>query len=393
MGEIFELAIGGRRYSQFTSWSIDSSYKTPADSWECVAYSIADPAGLRTTFEPLQEVSVLVSGRVQCVGRIGVTQSAGPNGVALSVQGLDYIGPMVAGGIDPTISVKKGETIERVLMRAFEPWGITKVSGDGFAKLRNAMTGVTRGQAVPRDFRALSVEDVKAQENSGAWRWASGIVARHGFTIQPTLDRNELAVDAPDYSQETIGTLYRDRAGKRGNVLTGTTAKRDWQSVPSATIARGRGVASGTKAGSLGAVVPTFGPGSLLNLGNSEEVKRIAARMHSGRIKPGDPPTELYYAPLYYRDKDAKNQAQLDSGLRRMLSDKAMNTLTYTAKVRGVTDIATGAVYAVGSMVRVVDEIENIDESLWIEERRLEQSQGSTPTATLKLIRPGSYVL
>jgi len=307
------------------------------------------------------------------------------------VSGLDYLGQMSRAMIDPSISVKKGETLERIILTAFEPWGVTRVTGDGFALMRNVMTGVTRSSGRPTDFQALTVEDVKAKENDGVFQWANRIVGRHGYTIQPTLNRDEVALDKPDYTQDTIGRLYRDRANGRSNIMSGV-AVRDWESMPSVVVARGRAVANGAKSNSLSVSGGTIGVGSLIGM-TGEEVERIGWNTYQRRFKHGDTPTSLDYAPLFFSDKEAKNQSQLDRIVKRKLSELARKTLVYTATINGVKDLQTDAVYAVGCMVRVDDDVEDVHENLWIASRHMRQSEGDDPETELTLWRPGSFVL
>lgn len=386
-------------FDNIESYRINSNYLTPTDAWEVVVYDHADPRSLRRIFRPLRPVKIYLDGNLQAIGRIDSIEGTGTGETSLRVQGRDYVADLMDGGVDPALRVKKDQALDQLLLEAFKPWGITTVVSN-FDASRNAMTGKVPFTGAPRkDFRPLKTEDFKPSDGEGAYEWVNKIVARHGATIQPSTRRNEICLAEPEYRQGPLYTLARP-----GNIL-GATAQRDWSDVPTVTSAKGRGAASGSSASPLAITARTFSEGSPSELYKNTEIQFTITGPNSGvavieeLFDPKSKVAVLYdspapcYRPMYYSDKDSKTRDQLEHGLRRMLSERLRKTLTYSCRLRGVVDQESGAVYAVDTMATVRDDVEDVDEDLWIMERTLTQSKGGGPMTELKLIRPGSVVL
>jgi prophage tail gpP-like protein len=97
------------------------------------------------------------------------------------------------------------------------------------------------------------------------------------------------------------------------------------------------------------------------------------------------------YKPLYFKDRDSRNQEQLDYSVRRMVAEKLRDTLVYTCTVRGHVDPVSGALWGTDTIAHVYDEVEDVGEPLWIHDRTL-YNDGSGPRTDLTLFRPGSYL-
>jgi len=387
-------------FDNIESYRINSNFLTPTDAWEVVVYDHKDPRQLRRTFRPWRPVKLYIDGHLQLLGRIFGREGTGEGDKSLRVYGRDYLADLVDSGIDPAVRVKKGESLVQALLVAFKPWGVD-VSVGNFDALRNAVTGKNPYTGKPaRDFLAIKIEDWKPQDSDGAFEWANNLAARHGATIQPSTRRNEICLCEPEYQQSPLFRLSRP-----GNILSGV-AKLDWSDVPTVTAAKGRGIATGSAAGGLSKTLPTFSAGSPSELYKNTEIQFTITGPNSGvavveelyNPKKGGP-TTIYdspapcYRPLYYSDKESKTVEQLERGLRRMLSERLRKTMMYDCKLQGVVNLDSGAIYGVDVMATVHDEIEDVDENLWVLERTVEHSKGSSPMTNLQLIRPGSIIL
>ena len=98
------------------------------------------------------------------------------------------------------------------------------------------------------------------------------------------------------------------------------------------------------------------------------------------------------YKPLFYQDKDSKNQEQLEYGARKMVAERLKKTLDYTCTVQGHVEPRSGALWAINTVAHVVDELEQLNERLWLYEREF-YNDGKGPMTALKFMRPDSYVL
>lgn len=400
--DTFEVEIEGteeRFRGIFLSYRVNSNYMTPTDEFEFVVYSEDDEFNLRRRWRPLQPIKLYINGACQLIGRIDGIEGIPESGTALRVFGRDYLADLVDATVDPLFMVQKDWTIEQALQQLFRPFGIDTISADNFEALEllvGNVAGATIKRGKGKRKRETKLSDFKAEDNLGVMELANKIVARHGFLILPAGRRNEVIVDSPNYDQEPLFQYTRP-----GNILK-ASARRDWSNVPTITIARGRtGEANDSAAGGR-SEYPTFtGSRAPTTIAKHPEVERILDRFDGvaavleERADPTSRATPLagtLYRPLFYRDRDSRNQEQIDNGVRRMIAERLRETLTYTVEMRGHCDPDTGAVYSVDTLADVNDTVEDLQERLWCFDRTFENT-GSGPKAVTKYIRPESYVL
>ncbi len=393
-----EIEGVGTFYDGFQSYKIESNYTTPTDAWEFVVYSESDPAGLRQRWRPLQPVKLYVNGCCQIIGRIDRIMGVGPGSSALKVMGRDYLADIVDSTMDPTYQVSKEMTIGDMILEIFKPWGITSVLSDS-ALTRNIRTGKQPYQPDPQDLTQFRLEDLKAEENQGVFEFANKIVARHGWTIQPGGTRDSVCIVRPQYAQPPLYSAERP-----GNIEEGV-ADRNYANVPTVTLGRGRAGGNKHQVGGSRSEFPTFSEGAPSRIGLTTEVLNITtaddniAVTREKRFDPKRGDNTLYgytppvYKPLFFRDKDSRNDAQVERAVRRMVAEKLRETLQYNLTVRGNMDSQSGATWSLDTIVRVADGVEAVHENLWIWDRTLENDGDSGPKAHMICIRPESYVL
>jgi prophage tail gpP-like protein len=395
-----EIEGAGVVTDRIISYRINTQYTTPTDSWEFVVFSEDDPKRLRRRFRPLQPVKLSIAGRQQLIGRIDGTVGTGESGALLKVHGRDYLADLVDSSVDPSFQIKKGQDIGAFLLELLKPWGITTVFGN-FNLTRNVMSGrkpFTKNPA--RSYKSAKLEDTKASENQAVFEFGNQVVARQAFTLQPAGTRDAICVDAPNYEQAPLYTLSRP-----GNLISGT-ADRNYAGVPTVTIARGRGGGSDAGKQSPGAKkeYPTFDRSGPSQISKTAEVQHAITSdegvvvVRESRFDPKARQTKVFgfdfpvYKPAFFRDRDSRNDEQLDYAVRRFIAEKLRETLIYTCSVRGHVDPVSGATWTVDTLAHVRDEIEDVDEPLWIAERTFTNDGSSGPMTELVLVRPGSYV-
>lgn len=401
---VVELEASGIQHDKIVSYSINSAYLTPTDGWEFVVASEDAPAALRRRWRPWQPVRLSIAGRQQVIGRIDGNEGTGQSGTQLRVFGRDYFADLVDATADPQYQIKQGMDIGQFLEDLLKPFGITTIHADvnQAALNRNILTGKRPFKGSPaRDFRAATLSDFKVSENEGVMEFAMRVLARHRFTLQPGGTRDSAMVGDPNYSQDVLYSVARPG----NNCKQGGCAKRDYTNVPTVTLARGRSGESGKNLGSTRNEIATFDPATARsNIGLVLDVQRTITSddgvevARQKRFNPKKPDQKIYgydqpvYKPLFFRDKESRNQEQLEAAVARTLAEKLRETLIYTATVRGHVDPASGAVWAVDTLAHVRDEIEDVDEVMWISERTL-KNDGSGPMTDLVLVRPESFVL
>lgn len=403
--DTFEVEIEGvedRFRGIFQSYKINSNYMTPTDAWEFVVFSEEEQFNLRRIWRPLQPVKLFINGACQVIGRIDGIEGVPHSGAALRVFGRDYLADLVDATADPQFVVQKGWTVEQALLELFRPFGITEIRTSNFDAMvvlvgSSGSAAIKKGKAT-KSKRAHDVQlsDYKVEDNLGVMEFAHRILARHGFLVLPASDRNAVTVDSPNYDQEPLCQFTRP-----GNILE-AVAKRDWSNVPTVTSARGRTGEPNSSVPGGRSEFPTFtGPNAPSKIGKNEEVRRILERSDSVGAVIEDrydlkshaiPLPGTLYRPLFYRDRDSRNQEQLEHAVRRMIAERLRDTLTYDVTMRGHTEPDSGVIYTVDTLADVSDTLEDLHERLWCFERTLE-NDGSSPRTNLKYIRPESYVL
>lgn len=394
-----EIEGVGVTTDRILSYRINSSYIVPTDGWEIVVYSESDPRGLRRRWRPFQPVRLTVAGRQQLLGRIDGHEGTGETGSALRVFGRDYLADFVDSTIDPTYQVKAGQDIGSVILDVLKPWGITTVLGQNLN--RNILTGKAPFQAAPRDLKQVRLEDFKPEPNLGVREFLDKVVARQSLTLQPAGTRDSIVCDRPNYDQAALYAI----TNPGGNLVRPARARRDYSGTPTVTIATGRTGSSDPGRQSPGGRTeyPTFDKSGPSRIGNVPEAQRAITSddgvsvVRERRFDPKARQTTVFgydfpvYKPLFHRDRDCRNQQQLDAVVRRLIAEKLRDTLTYPFAVRGHVDPASGALWSVDTIVRVSDDIEDVDENLWIVERTL-YNDGSGPMTEGVAIRPDAYV-
>lgn len=394
---VVEIEKTGERTDKILKYSITSNYLTPTDAFEFTVFDEKDPRGLRRRFYPERRVRLFIDGAQQLTGRIDSTE--GNDDGSLTVHGRDYRSEIIDGGADPSMTFKENQDLGDALLMLFRPFGIRTLYGN-FNLSRNLLTGQQPFKGIPvRDFKTATLKEFKVEANKGAYEVANEIVSRHGFTIQQMGTRSWLGIVEPQFNQPVLYQLSRP-----GNLLSGR-AKRDYGDVPTVTIATGRAVGSepGKQADPMFGQFPTFGELSPLQFGNNEEILRITSTDYGGdelqtkRVDWKKTVSEaedfVLYKPLFFEDKKSRTPQQLERLIRKELSRRAKETLTYTCSVRGHRNPESGAIYTIDTVAEVTDEVEDLThQQLWVLERRL-YNEGQGPRTDMKLIRQGSITL
>lgn len=379
----------GRETQSVTSWMIDSSYLTSTDEFEFRLFSKfpEELDGLE-----LQPVTLKLGETTQLIGRITGSRVGKSGATVRDFRGLDYVSEIVECNVDPGVKITEGMTLQAAVKHVCSPCGIEIVLGDA-AVMRRLRSGVsTITHRAPKDFRELKQKELVPEAGKGIYEFLNPIAARHGCTIQPGTARNELMLDAPLFEQDPIAHLRRSIDGGSNNI-TEAEADRDWSRYPSFVQVTGFEYSQEAES------TPKQSRMSLSTneeTGKLPEIDRIVGgTVAIGRRKPDKPigdPGHLYRY-LSLKDDKAQTQAQVEAAARRMLAERTKDTLEYTATLRGHTDVTTGAVWTVGTIVQVDDEVARVHEPLWIAKRTLRYDPAGGATTTITCWRPGTFVI
>lgn len=363
----------GRETNNIEEWFIDSDYLKSTDEF---SFTYIDDIRENLRGLECQPVTLSVGGIAQLVGRVDTTQR-GDRAFAVACKGRDYFADMVECEADPKISITENMTLQAALEHMLSPLGMNLILGDS-SVTRNARSGVRpRQRSAPKDFRPLTLKELKPEPETGLYEYATRLVARHGATLQPTLARNEALVEAPHYDQDPIGSLVRslEPGNTKNNIKTGE-ALRDFARFPTVAIVRGL---TGDIADSEAS--PENASQIIEAAGITPETAAVSVK---GRVKPtarGEDATGKLYRLLSLHDKLARTATQLRAAAFRAIWDRLKDTLLYTCTVKGHRDPETGALWTVGTIVNVQDEKADVNEPMWMHQRKFRFKPGTGPDA------------
>lgn len=214
----------GLEIDRTLNYEIDSDYFVSTDGFRFTLYD-EDPSKV-LGFE-LQPVELTIDGAPQLIGRIDRSE-VGDNS-AITYMGRDYIADLVECNIDPTVVIKKGESLFGALTLAASPVGIDTVLSDDDLALRDVRSGRSLGGKPHSEFVEARSEDFKPNAGEGIYEFCNRMVCRFGATIQPGANRNELLVTAPNYEQDPAFsiTVTRDSNNAANNNAYNCRATRD----------------------------------------------------------------------------------------------------------------------------------------------------------------------
>lgn len=433
------VTLESRGYSMrgIKSYSLKADYTMSTDAFSFEVYDDDRDALFGLEMEPVELSITNDAGTVsQMLGRIEISEPG--EGLARKFSGRDYLCDLVECHTDPTMKVKDEETLGSIITLAASVCGIDTVVSDGDISMRNIRTGKSiAAKAPPVDFREFKLKEFKPNVGEGIFEFLNRIAARHGATIQPSDSRDTVVLTAPNFNQESTFTLRRTLTGS-GNIKGGF-ARRNYSNVPTVLFSQGK-FGSSTETRTTGSLFISIA--DLMNMVENETGKVSAAAQKaldnlkivqtgvgvnrttttktprasvalnannatqfSGEIaetllnnsvitrtKPGTKNDPLKaYRFHYIKDEQSRTIDQLQSASKRRFSELAKNCLTYSCTVSGHVDPKTGAFWAIDTMADVYDEIERVDEKMWIHSREFRFSKESGAETDLELWLPNTF--
>lgn len=408
---LVEFEDTGETIDNATEFSIQSNFMVDCDAWSLTVASENNPASLRRKFQVGRPIKLYLGDRLQLIGRIGTTQGSRGGSGALTVSGRDYLADLVDPDIDPTVRITAKMSLADALIEGLRVFGITEVESS-LEAVTSARMGKVRyerqivfdeveisGSEEPTDEvtfteRTVAVaeplpEAKPSKDGEGALQWAKRLAALSGFTIQPGSKRNSIAVVAPDYTSAARYTLTRP------GIIRDASATRNGDDIPTYINLRARLVDPKQQAKGGFEGFSVAGDDSPSALRNTQEGRRFieASQMVDRRLKHGETNAlPALYKPIYHQDQKAKTKDQVLRSGRALMAEKTSQFFTYNATIYGHTDYATGAGYAINTLAKVTDAVEDVNDTLWIYETEISFGASGKETQ-LSMLLPGTYVL
>ena len=388
------LVDRGREWSRFKNYEITSDYFTSTDGFNFSVYSEDQSEIAGWELEP---VEIAIDGAVQLIGRIERSEIGGDDS-SITYSGRDYISDLVECNVDPTVSIKKDETLFGAITRTACPVGIDTVLDDDEANVRDVRSGRKVGPREYTRFKVTKAKDYKPEPGEGIYEFLNKMVAREGATIQPGNSRNELVLSAPNFAQDPSGFIRvsKDPSLAARNNAYHCKAARDYSRMPTFALFQGRGAENGKAHSKLSSEISIVHvAGILSNAFYFETGWNLAMRVGHNRRKPAPGtifPSTLYRM-LFFRDNEARNQEMLERAIRRAISDRIRDSLVYTCTVKGHKDPETQSVYAIDTMIDVQDDIRRVHEKMWVASRTFKYTEAGGAETDLTLLREGVILL
>lgn len=395
-----ELPKTGQRIVNWTEYSFNSHYQTPADAFSFTLGGASIDAELLAATAPTTEVRLTVNGRVTATGfidrqDIGFDRSGG---TALVIEGRDKLGQAVDASVNPQLRFAPNMTLEEILIRIFVPYGFP--SADDFvtdnAANRNVITGAVRG--IKRGKKGKVLKNLQHHQlqpfpNESVYNFAQRIVERHGMRIWLSADGQQLVCGAPDYDSEPLYFLRRTKDG-RANIISGGVT-RDYIDLPTIVFARGWSGGGVDRHSQhwrhvLNPIFLADHSALLASRPDSVEIKLESFIDKNGkdRVPPVTPVTAASPRPIFFEDRESRTAEQLEHMCRLQMSNKLQKAVKAVYTVEGHT--CDGAIWAIDTIVNVEDDVAKLYGPMWVMSRTLKKSRKGGTTTTLELIPAGA---
>ena len=328
-------------------------------------------------------------------------------GLSYAITGRDRLGQTLDTVADPTFQLPENGTLGDFLRRLFGPFGWTNEEHFDLDNSANrAATAGARGLKLSKakkqfgqELKDKKLHQTKPYNHESIFHFASRVAQRHGLWIWPSVDGEKLIVSAPDYNQDPVFTLRRDRAGN-GNILSGAV-RYDMSDQPAIIIADGfsGGGEFGKSRIKAYAVNPILG---LTDEGeHTADVKALLKRFPDA-VESTLPAasfafraTNIPFRPMFLHDDESKSQEQLNAFVKREMSLMLRKALTchYTVEGHGMEVDGQFSAWTPDTIVDVRDYAAELKESMYVLGVHYSKRRGGTGTTTrLDLVRKHSIV-
>lgn len=428
------------------SYDINTSFLTPCDSFSLKVGSDKISNAVRALLDgggTILDIYVSIDdgspNRPILRGKIdeSVLEGDATGGTYYHIHGRNLLGDTMEGGLDPWSSknqITDGTTVAGFMANIFIQFGFKVIYNTDIAN-RGVKTGnlpgnttyttstipisvvqetgttgsltqvvsssqtVTLQQDLSNDFNmeALTIKELKKPEHSqSAYEFAEIIAKRFRAHIWMSADGLSVIVGQPDYTQQPLYIFNNTASNPSINNVIKFNRSLQYKDQPAMIM--GRGV---TDAGDFGSATIRaakvsefygFLPGTETVTPFVENDLSSFNNFNPMPVTEELFPYQKYFTPpnnsrtMYLFDKHAKTQGELESVLRRKMSEHMRNAfkITYTVEDHD----QNGVVYAINTMATVNDEILNIQGVFWIESIIFKQDiQGGT-TSQITLIPP-----
>lgn len=315
------------------------------------------------------------------------------SGVLWNITARDFRSVIIDAMADPLINFPKDMLLKDAINKLLSSIGIL-IDQAAYNRVKENLLGFSYSRQAP-SLDGIKIEQQRPQPNTGIGEAVDSLLKKYGFLLAPGDTADKVSLITPNY-EGTPTYLFKLGKSANANIVSGKVS-RNWEDVPTYCELYGRSGQSALKYGKNKSIKDPLtdfievskernGPGAYNELeaifGGTLRTKQT--------VKPVVAGDYFVYKPMFISIKDAKNQIQLDYMAQRAVADRLKNTLVCTYTVFG--HMNEGFKIVPNELAKVEDEKGFVNEVMWIESVTYSYSNRG-PTTTVKLYRPGSFVL
>lgn len=408
-GQSVRLRImdAGIDLTRWQSYDFSEDFLTPTDSFH---FTIGDerlPDDERKALRMGARVRLYIDKLVLAEGYIDAVEVGADRsgGLTYQISGRDRLGQTLDTVADPQFQLKDGGSLGELLKRLFAPFGWvneeTHFEIDNTAN-RNARTGIrgtptSKGKKGGKPLTSYVLHQTKPYNHESVFHFASRVAQRHGLWIWASVDGEKLIVGKPDFDQEPIFRLRRDRGGN-GNILSGSV-RYELTDQPTMLVADSYSGGGEFGKGRCKAYIvnPLLG---LTDEGEHTADVKDVLKKHPRAVENTLPSAafpfraaNIPFRPMFIHDDESKTQEQLNNFVKREMSLLYRKALTAHYVVEGHGQIVNDnfVAWAADTIVEVYDEAAELAEQMYVLGVHYSKQRGGSGTTTrLDLVRKHS---
>lgn len=395
-----ELIDLGKTINSWKSYDYDSDFLTAVDSW---SFEVADEhvEELQKLVQNGQRISLKVNGRVCATGYVDQIsiRASRSGGTSMHIRGRDALGPACDACVDPRFQFPETTTIRAFMEKLFTPFGFSSYVVDddiNLKKLTGTASTFTTNElkkVVEKQLVTPINSKFKPHPSEGVYEFGERIGKRYGFHIWAGVDGKTLHIGRPNFrSPPQYKLIHRTSGETQANNILDSTVTYDWSKQPSALIAEGAGGGGHFSRNTLKVLMVN----ELLS--DSDQLPAIQALKKQypnayviprrSYLKRPDRVMEVnkFVKPIWLYDDESKTQEQLANYVRRVMAEYQSKFLVAHYSVPGHSQ--KGVTWAPNTMVTVIDEVNGINQDLWIKGRKFVKDRSGGTRTELECVLP-----
>lgn len=256
----------------------------------------------------------------------------------------------------------------------------------------------------------ITLKELKPNPNEGAYAYVDRCIKREGLILKAVADGSGVMVISPTFTGPVNYHVINKKTNSDQNNVITSNSQITWFTQPSIIIATGASPGGDFKKATLqvamiNELIAFDNTGNLLPdilniLAEYKSAKLVNATLVNGKYQPTRPElvpkfsiinNQYSFCPLYLKDDQSKDLAQLQNFTTRKMAECQMKSLSLKYTVVGHTQ--NGHPWATNTLVSVDDDIHGIHENMWVMAKTFNKSYTGGTTTNLELIRPFTLIL